>query len=286
MWGYSLKSKSMLLFVVFVCFFVFQLFLFAKSFPAEYNLYLRYVERLETSDPFWTTFWFSSELICEVGLAIRFVASSLALAFGYLWARKKQVRFSLLRKAVLCEGIYYVSNVPFIISLFARPNTTIVNIEAGLSYLLQMIFVSLPFFFLYAELKKKPQDNSKTYKLAAVAIVGFAFGLWVKHFFMNLYALPISWTNNLLFLGFLNSALTMLLGTTFLAFALLPMIKEKSLNYNSRLCGVGFLFIGLYFAVYFLISLANQSYANFLVLTEFWAISFIIPGFGFIIKSR
>ncbi|PVX25244.1 MAG: hypothetical protein CW691_05170 [Candidatus Bathyarchaeum sp.] len=281
-----MKSKSMLLLAVFVAFFVFQLFLFAKSFPAEYNLYLRYVERLETTDPFWTNFWFSSELIGEVGLAIRFVGSSLALAFGYVLVRKKQTNLSLLRKAVLCEGIYYVSNVPFIISLFARPNTSLVNIEAGLSYLLQMLFVSVPFFFLYFELKKKPQNNSKAYKWATVAIVGFALGLWIKHFFMNLYALPINLADSLLFTGFLNSTLTPLLGTTFLTIALLPIIKEKSLNYNSRLCGVGFLFIGLYFVIYLLISLVNQSYANFLVLTELWAISFIVPGVGFAIKNN
>jgi hypothetical protein len=276
----------MLLLAVFVSFFVFQLFLFAKSFPAEYNLYLRYVERLETSNHFWTTFWFASELIGEVGLAIRFVGSSLALAFGYLWVRKNQTNLSFLRKAVLCEGIYYVSNVPFIISLFARPNTSLVNIQAGLSYLLQMLFVSLPFFFLYAELKKKPQDNSKAYKWAAVAIICFVLALWIKHFLMNLYALPISFTDNLLFTGFLNSTLTPLLGTTFLTIAFLPIIKEKSQNCKSRLCGVGFFFLGLYFVIYLLISLLNQSYANFLFLTELWAVSFIVPGVGFTIKNH
>jgi hypothetical protein len=280
-----LKNRSILLFVVLLSFFVFQLFLFAKSFPAEYNLYLRYVERLETSDPFWTTFWFSSELIGEVGLAIRFIGSSFALAFGYLLVRQKQTRLSLLRKAVLCEAIYYVANFPFIISLLARPNTSLVNIEAGISYFLQMMFVSVPFFFLYAELKKKPRNNSKAYTWTTLAIVGFVFGLWIKHFFMNLYALPISLTNGFLFTGFLNSILTLILGTAFLVFAFLPIIREKSLNYNYRVCGLGFFLVGLYFVVYLLISLSNQSYANFLVLTEIWAISFIVPGVGFVIKN-
>src|SRR5512136_2638907 len=89
-------------------FFAFQLFLLVKSFPAEYNLYLRYIFRLQTSDPFWASFWFSSELIGEVGLILRFAGACFALVFVLVLARKGRAIFSNLARAVGLEGVYYL----------------------------------------------------------------------------------------------------------------------------------------------------------------------------------
>ena len=278
----SRSIKSKLIVAVISSFFIFQLFLFVKSFPAEYNLYLRFLERLKTSDPFWTSFWFSSELVGEVGLAVRFVGSCFAVTFTWLLVVKGQIVFSHLRKAVLCEGVYYLFNFPFIISLFTRPNTSIINIEAGLSYLLQIAFVSSPFLILYTKMKNPNLDVAQVYSWAAVAVVGFTFALWVKHFLLNLYALPINLVNPVLLAGLLNSAFTIFFAGLILLIVFLPVIRRKQLNFSSKFVGVGFLLIGLYFLIYVVISLLNQRYSSFLVLTELWAIAFVIPGIGFI----
>jgi len=195
---------------------------------------------------------------------------------------KGQIVFSHLRKAVLCEGAYYLFNFPFIISLFTRPNTSIINMEAGLSYLLQIVFVSSPFLILYTKLKKPNLDGAKVYSWVAVAVVGFTFALWVKHFLLNLYALPINLVNPVLLAGLLNSAFTIFFAGLILLIVFLPVIRRKQLNFSSKFVGVGFLLIGLYFLIYVVISLLNQRYSSFLVLTELWAIAFVIPGIGFI----
>lgn len=279
------KSKAPYILAVAVVFFIFQLFLFGKSPFAEYNLYSRFIARLQTSDPFWTTFWFSSELVGEVGLALRFVGSCFFLAFGWVLFRKKEFKVSYLRKAVLLEGAYYLFNLPFIVSLFARPNTSLVNMEAALSYTLQIILVTPAFFILYTKLKKPTLDVAQLFKWGAIAIIGFTFALWAKHFLLNLYALPIDFTNPTLLLGFLNSALTLLVAGLILIVTFLPVIRSQKLSFNSKAVGAAFVLVGVYFVIYVLISLLNQRFMNFLVLTELWAIAMLILGAGVLRKK-
>lgn len=281
----NLKDEAKYIFAVIASFFIFQLFLFAKSFPAEYNLYFRYISRLQTSDPFWTSFWFSSELIGEVGLALRFAGACFAVGFAWKLVRKGEVAFSLLRRAVLLEGVYYLFNLPFIVSLFARPNTSTVNVEAGLSYALQILFVSPAFLILYHKMKKPNVTGTELRGWGAVAVVGFTFGLWVKHFLLNLYALPISLADSVLVVGLVNSASTMLFAGLILAIAFLPVISKGGNEFSSKLVGVGMLLVGIYVLVYLLISFVNARYMIFLSLTDLWAIAFLMAGVGFI-KER
>jgi hypothetical protein len=175
--------------------------------------------------------------------------------------------------------------LPFIVSLFARPNTSIVNVEAGLSYLLQIALVSLPFFILYTKLKKPDLDFAQLNKWGAISIVGFTFALWVKHFLMNLYALPISFVDSVLLMGLSNSALTMLSAGLILLTAFLPVIRREKRVFNSRIVGTAFLLVGVHFLIYVVISLLNQRYMSYLGLTELWALAFLIPGIGLIAES-
>jgi hypothetical protein len=68
--------------------------------------------------------------------------------------------------------------------------------------------------------------------------------------------------------------------------AFLPLIRRKQLGINSKLAGVGFVLIGLYFLVYIVVSLVNRSYLSFLGLTELWAAAFLIMGVGFLAEER
>ena len=278
--------KSKLVVAVIVSFFIFQLFLFVKSFPAEYNLYLRFLDRLQVSDPFWTWFWFASELVGEVGLFVRFAGACFALAFAWFFAKNGEIRFSYLRKAVLFEGAYYLFIIPFIASLFTRPNTSIVNVEAGLSYTLQIAFITIPFVMLYFKMKNTKTEKQELYRWGAIAIVGYTFALWVKHFLLNLYALPINIADVVQVSGLLNSILTLSLACLILLFAFLPIIQKRKSNIKYRALGIAFLLLGTYFIVYVIISFLNQRYMSFITLTELWAISFLTPGIGFCFKKQ
>lgn len=280
----SKQFKAPYIFAFAATFLVFQLIMLLRSFPAEYNIYLRYLELMQTRDPFWTTFWFGSELVGEVGLIFRFVGACLFLAFTAILLFKGKAVLSYLKRAVLLEGSYYLFMVPFILSLFLRPNTSAVNLQAGLSYTLQIILITPAFFMLYLKLRNPSANRAELYKWGAVAVIGFTFALWVKHFFMNLYALPVDLGNPVLALGFFNSAFTILAAGLILLYAFLPLIKKQSLVFNVRLVGAAFFLIGLYFAGYVAVSLFSQAYWNFMMLTELWAVGFLILSIGYITK--
>jgi hypothetical protein len=279
------KSRATYIFALAISFFIFELFLFAKSFNADYNLYLRYLSRMQNSDPFWTSFWFSSELVGEVGLALRFFGSCFFLAFTYLLLKRRELVLSYLKRAVLLEGAYYLFNLPFILSLYLRPGTSLVNIEAGLSYTLQILFVTPAFFMLYSKLRKPALDKAEVSKWGAIAVIGFTFGLWIKHLLLNIYALPINLQSPVLTAGFLNSTFTIAVAGFILFFAFVPLIRKRQGTFSFKAVGTAFVLIGAYFTIYLIVSLFNQNYLNFLLLTELWAIAFVIPGIGLLIKS-
>ncbi len=270
--------------VTVLTFFAFVLFLFIRSFPAEYNIYLRYQVRMETNDPFWTTFWFGSELTGEVGLFLRFFGVCLLLAFAWLLFRHGKVVVSYLKRAVLFEGIYYLFMIPFILSLYLRPDTNIVNLEAGLSYTLQIVFITPAFLILFTKLRKHPTDKAELFKWGAIAVVGFTFGLWIKHFMLMLYALPVSFNSLILAVGTLNSSLTIIIGGFVLLVAFLPIIKKQTLNFDNRLAGFGFFLIALHFIIYIGVAFGSQRYWDFMMLTELWALGFLSLAVGYIAK--
>jgi hypothetical protein len=109
--------------------------------------------------------------------------------------------------------------------------------------------------------------------------------LWVKHFLLNLYALPISLSDPVLVVGLLNSVFTMLIAGLILVIGFLPVIRKESKEFNSKLVGLGQLLIGIYILVYLLISFLNARYMSFLGLTDLWVIAFLISGVGFIRKQ-
>jgi hypothetical protein len=278
--------KKRFIFAIALIFFIFILYLFLRSFPAEYNIYLRYLERMQTSDPFWTSFWFISELVGEVGLFFRFFGASIFLAFAWILLRRGKAILSYLKLAVLFEGIYYLFMIPFILSLYLRPNTTIVNLEAGLSYTLQIIFITPAFLILFSKLKKTSVSKSELFQWGAIAVIGFTFALWIKHFLLMVYALPFDLNNPITIFGGVNAAITILIAALILTKAFLPILTKQSLTFNPLLAGVGFLLIGIHFIFYIAISLLIQRYWDFMMLTELWALGFIILSIGYISQGR
>ena len=270
------------IFALVISFFIFELYLFLRSFPAEYNIYLRYQTRMQTDDPFWTSLWFGSELTGEVGLILRFVGVCFLVTFSWILVKRGQAIYSYLKRAVLLEGVYFLFMIPFILSLYLRPNTNIVNLEAALSYTLQIIFISPAFLMLYSTLKKTPIDKTQMYKWGAIAIIGYTFALWIKHFLLMLYALPINLANPVLAVGSLNATLTILVAGLILTATFLPIIRKQKLSFNPRLAGLGFLLIGVHFVVYIAVSLLVQRYWDFMMLTELWALAFIVLSIDYI----
>ncbi len=265
-------------------FFSFMLILLLRSFPAELHIYQLYSARSYQADPFWNNLWFGSELTGEVGLVIRFLGALSLLTFVLLLWRRRQFITSHLGRAVLFEGIYYLFMIPFILSLYFRPNTGMVNLEAALSYTLQILLVTPAFLWLFFSLRKTNVDSAETAKRGAVAIIAFTFALYIKHLLLMLYALPVSLSTPVLAAGTLNSTLTILAAGLLLLAAFLPLIKKQSFSFNTRLAGAGLLLIGLFFVVYFVVALFSQRYWDFMMLTELWGVGFLILGASYQLK--
>jgi hypothetical protein len=277
-----IKREAPYILVVATAFFVYLLYLLVNSFPAVYSIYLTVFSNTSPGPSFWSLVWVSSEFIGEIGLIIRFVGACFFVAFVWMLFRKKTFFFSLLGKAVLLEGAYYLFILPFVIFLFTLPYSSatsqIVGQEAALSYSLQAVLVSPVFFVLYKKLKHPNLDSAKLIKWGAIGIVNFTFALWIKHLLLNIYALPTNLVNPILLIGFLNSALTLLIAASVLLATFLPVIREKTVVFSSKGIGIGLILIGTYFIIYVLVALLNPRYFSFLELTELWAITMPIAG--------
>jgi len=130
----------------------------------------------------------------------------------------------------------------------------------------------------YAKIRKPNSEPPQLIKWGAVAAVSYTFALWVKHFFFNLYALPIDLTSPILSVGFFNSTLTILVAAIIMLVAFKSVIKGKAMNFSLRAVGIAFIVVGVYFIIYMFVALFNSSYMVFLLLTELWALAFLVLG--------
>ena len=285
----TLKNKAPFIVTVAIAFTVYQLFILQNSVPAIFRMYTNIPSRIESNGVFWTLYWFSSEFTAEIGLIVRFVGACLFVVFAWMLLRKG---FSLatLRKAVALEGVYFLFYVPFIVNLFTRPAASEIAAtiyrETAISYTLQTALVFSSFIALYIYAKRPNVERTRLFKWGAVAVVGYVFALWVKHFLFNIYALPINIADPVLLAGLLNSTLTMLVAALILLVTLMPVIREKTTCFSLRAVSVAFILIGLYFVIYILVATVNSGYLAFLPLTELWAITFAVLGVGFLTKSE
>lgn len=239
-------------------------------------------------------FHLASELIGEVGVILRFIGACFFLAFTYTLIKKKLVSWPLLKKAVLLEGIYYLFNIPFITYLIVRAQTSVDASSAAIltyygaaaSYAAQLLFVTPIFLMFYTKLRSESVDGSEIAKWSALAVTGFIFGLWIKHFMLAVYAIGIDFSSLSYVVGSLNSALTLLIAGIVLIAVFVPLYKKTSTNYNTKVLGVGFFAAGLYAAIYLAVALVNEQYMNWLSLIDWWTIIFIVLGLGFIIHRK
>jgi hypothetical protein len=225
-------------------------------------------------------FHLAGELTGEVGVILRFVCACFLLAFAVVLVWKKTVSWSFLRKAVLLEGIYYVFNIVFIVYLYVKGGA-FANYGAATSYLLQMLLVTPIFLMLYFKLKRNT-GIQEVAKWGALAITAFIFALWSKHFLLALYALPLNFANSVFLIGFLNSALTLLVAGVASLIVFMPLFKKKSLYFNTKGFGVALIIAGMYVVIFLAIALFTPEYRSWISLIDWWTIALIVLGIGYL----
>ena len=290
----SASKHRLAIFIVALSFFIFMLIIFVNSFPADYRIATNDIGRFLSTGSLMPLFHLASELIGEVGVILRFIGACFFLAFAYSLIKKKSIFWSRLKKAVLLEGTYYLFNIVFIIYLIIRAVTSVDASSAAIlsyygaatSYAAQTIFVSPIFLIFYRKLRSDGVDGSEIAKWSALAITSFIFGLWIKHFMLAIYAVGLDFSSINLVIGSLNSVFTLLLAGIVSVVALMPLYKKTGTKYSSKGLGLAFILAGLYSAIFFVISLINEQYMNWLSLVDWWAIAFIILGLSFFINRK
>jgi hypothetical protein len=279
----KLQRKAPYILVAAVALLIYETYLLQKSFLALYQIYLNITQNAGPGGvSAWGYMWFFSESSGEVGLILRFVGSLFFVAFAVALWRKKPSR-AFLKWGVLLEAIQYLFLIPFITQwvifggMAAQYTIT--------SFSLQIVLITPTLLVLYLRLKRPQTNQTAILRAAAVAAVAFMFAMWIKHFIFNLYALPIDYSNPILTVGFLNSALTMLVSALIMLAVFLPIIRGKSASFSFRGFGAALIVAGIYFVVYLAISTVNGWYQSFVFLTELWMISLIITGAGFLLKK-
>jgi hypothetical protein len=279
------RPKAPFILAVVLAFFVFLLNIFLNSFSADYRIAVRDTASYYSSGSLMPLFHLGSELTGEVGVILRFAGVCILMAFAVMLAWKKTVSWPLLRKAVLLEGIYYLFNIPFIIYLFVKPYT-IANYGAAISYSAQILFVTPIFLTLYFKLKSKNFEMTDVAKWGALAVTGFLFALWAKHFLLAIYALPLNFSKLIFIIGFLNSALTLLIAGIIMIAVLLPLYKKKSTSFNTKAFGAALILAGSYATIFALIALFNIEYMRWISLIDWWTIIFVVLGIGFLTLNK
>jgi hypothetical protein len=259
--------------------------MFLNSFYADYKIAIKDLAAYHATGSLSPLFQLTSELVGEVGVILRFLGALFLLVFAITFAWKKIFSKSYLRKAILLEGIYYLFNIPFIVYLFARPYA-LAYYGAATSYLMQLLLVTPIFLALYLKLKRGNLEKAELAKWGSLAVIGFVFGLWVKHFLLAIYALPMNFSNLTFAVGFLNSASTFLVAGLILLIVLMPLYRKKSTVINTKGLGAGLIVAGLYATIFLIISLFNIQYSRWASLIDWWTISFIILGIGFLFSKK
>ena len=284
-----LNSKAPYILAIAVAFFVYELWLLANSFGADYHIYNRVAEGGFT---FWGTYWLIGELFGEVSLILRFAGACFFVSFASVLFSRDRITLTNLRWGVFFEGIQYVFFLPFISYLYFHPygsiETAWISYKAASSYIIQLVLITPIFLILFLNMRKPNIEKAKIVQLTAAAAVVFLFALWAKHFIFSLYALPLifDFESPILFIGSLNSILTLLLAAVLFAVAATPVIRRAD-ELNWKLAGIALCLVTTYFVIFIFVAINERTYMSYIELTELWAASMGVAGAGFLLhKTR
>jgi len=228
------------------------------------------------------------ELAGAAGSYLRLTGSIFALNCALLLFKKDSNYIEKLGKILLFESLYFLLLFPAAINHLVGSvisSSAFLNVYTGVSCLLQAALIFPPLFVLSRRLRK-PQNLTSSLKWAGIAAPLYAFGFWIRHGLLWIYALSPIGTQQAGIIGTVgsvNSLLTLAVAATVTAVASITFGQEKKTRW---FVGTAIVLAGVYLVVYALVSVWIPIYRAFLPLTDFWMITLPILGSAVLLGSE
>ena len=229
------------------------------------------------------------EISGSAGSYLRLVGAIFALHSAILFFKKDTKYLGRLRLTILFESLYFLLLFPAAINHLVGSvisSSTFLNFYTGVSFLLQSALI-FPVLFMLSRKLKNPQNISSILKWAGFAAPLYVFGFWVRHALLWVYGIwPLETQHWSLFetVGFVNLLLTLLVAAFVCTGVCLAFRQKKKLNI--WLVGIAITLIGVYFAIYDLVSIWDPIYRAYLPLTDFWMITLLVLSVAVLVDSR
>jgi hypothetical protein len=229
------------------------------------------------------------EIAGSIGSYLRLIGAIFALNCAILIFKEDPKYLEKLGRVFLFESLYFLLLFPAAINHLVGSvisSSAFLNFYTGVSCLLQVVLI-FPALFMLSRKLKNTQNLSSILKVASVAAPLYVFGFWVRHGLLWVYAIwPLETQQWSLFgtVGFVNSMLTLLLAGIVCTIVCLTIRRKKKLDIF--LAGTAITLVGVYFAIYDLVSVWDPIYRAYLPLTDFWMIPLLILGVVVLVDSR
>jgi hypothetical protein len=261
--------------------------IFVIHFPLVVTQLSKFIE--STQPTLQLALFLFQEIAGSIGSYLRLIGAIFALNCAFLFFKNNAKYLQKLRLTLLFESLYFLLLFPAAINHLVGSvisSSAFLNFYTGVSCLLQAVLI-FPVLFMLSRKLRNTQNIPSILKWACVAASLYVFGFWVRHGLLWVYAIwPLETQPWSLFgtVGFVNSLLTLLVAAVVCVGVCLTFWQKKKLNL--WLAGTAITLVGVYFAIYDLVSVWDPIYRAYLPLTDFWMITLLFLGVVVLVDSR
>lgn len=231
-----------------------------------------------------------------VGLMIRVVAASYALLAVFIILKNTKDVFPAIKnkisRALLLEGIYYLSYIPAIMLLLlnfsALPNIS--NMLLSTAFSTQILLITPLLIKLATKVKnyKGDVDKPSLIRWAGLSYMSFVVAIWVTYMlkWREMMAVdPYLFSAlSVRILGFLNTVIVQSLAVVFAVVGVLIILRKHNLQKAIRWIGLSAIFLSLHIIIY-VIYVTHVGITRFIQFGELWLIPLIGVGLYLLLKK-
>jgi hypothetical protein len=282
-------------------YFAYALYWFVKTIPwiVEISLKPEYyipATGLRFTNTYSVSLAYLMEYTGFVGLIVRVVAASYALLAAFLILKNGKDVFSVVKskisRALLLEGVYYLSFIPAIMLLLlnfsALPNVS--NMLLSIAFSTQILLIT-PLLIKLATIVKNYEgdaDKSSLIRWAGLSYMSFVVAIWVTYMlkWREMMAVdPYLFSAlSVRILGFLNTVIVQSLAVIFAVVGVLLILKKCGLDKAARWMGLSAIFLSLHIIIY-VIYVTHVGITRFIQFGELWLIPLIGVGLYLLLKN-